>query len=96
MFVCGIDDLLYSVHIGGKRRNDDPCILMVCKKRIKGPAHRSLGSRKAQPLCIRGITHQCKHALLPELCKALQVNGITEYRRIIHLKIPCMHYYTGR
>ena len=30
--VCRIDDLLDTVYVGSKRRNDDPVVLVLCKK----------------------------------------------------------------
>ena len=96
VLISGIDDLLYTIHIRGKGRYDDPRILMLRKKTVNGSSYRPLGGRKAEPLRIGGVTHQRQHALSAKLRKTLQINDIPEYRRIIHLKISGMHYHAGR
>ena len=88
--VSRVNNLLYTIHIGCKGSNDDTGILVLLKQGIKGLSHCLLRRRKARTLCIRGITHQCQHTLFADFGKALQVNGISEYRCIIHLEIPGM------
>ncbi len=95
-FICRIDDLLYPVHIGRKGRHKDTGIFVLLKQGVKGLAHCPLRGRKSRPLRIGGVTHQRQHALLADLRKAGQVNGIAEYRRIIHLEIARMHHRPHR
>ena len=64
---------------------------MLFKKRIKRSSDRPLRWRKACPLCIRRIAHQCQYTLFTDLGKTLQIDGISEYRCVIHLEISGMH-----
>ena len=63
---------------------------------IKCPAQRPLRGRKARPLGIRGFTQEREHALFADLREALQVDGISEHRRIIHLEVARMDHGSGR
>ncbi len=69
---------------------------MLLKQNVKGLTDRALRRCKAGTLRIRGITHQRQYTLFTDLGKALQVNGITKDRCIIHLKVTGMHNNTGR
>ena len=94
IFICRVDDLLHAVHIRSKRRDDQSCILMLRKNMIECDTHRSLRLCKSFSLRICTIRHQRKYAFLSNLGKSLQIDGITEYRRIIHFEVPGMHDYS--
>ena len=61
------------------------------ENRVEGPAQRPLGGRKARPLRVRGFAQESEHALPSDLRKALQVDGIAEHRRVVHLEIARMN-----
>ncbi len=94
--IRGINDLLHTVHIGCKGRNDDSRILVLRKETVEGPPHCLFGRGKSQPFRIGRITHEREHALPADLCKTLQINGITENRRIIHFKIAGVYHNARR
>ena len=94
--VCCIDDLLHTVYIGREGGNDNTCSLIFIEKVVKYMSYCTLRHGKARTLCIGGITHNCKNTLAADLCKTLQVNGITEYRCIIYLEVSCMHHNSNR
>ncbi len=95
-FISRIDNLLYTVHIGSKRGNDDSGIGVIRKNIVKGLSHRAFRIGKARPFRIGAVTHQRQHALLADFAKPLQVNGIAEYRRVVHLKVSRMHHNSCR
>ena len=96
IFIGRIDDLLYTVHIGCKRCNDDPCIFMLCENIIKRLTNGTLGHRKSFSLCIGTIAHQCQHTLFADFSKTLQIDRISEYRSVIHFKVTGVHHDTCR
>ena len=59
-------------------------------------SHCTLGHCKSRSLCIGTLTHQCKHTLLADLCKTLQIDGISKYRCIINLKVSCVYHDSYR
>ena len=69
---------------------------MFFKQIVKGLAHCLFGRCEAGALRVRGIAHQCKDSLSAKLRKPLQVNGITEYRCVIYLKVSCVDNNTRR
>ena len=92
VFIGRIDDLLHPVHIGGKGRYDDPGILVFRKYIVKGLTHGALRHGKSLTLRIGTVAHECQYAFLSDLRKPLQVNGISKYRCIVHLKVACVHH----
>ena len=90
------DDLLHTVYIGSKGSHDNAVVRMLCKNRIKGLSHAALGHGKAGTGGIGTVCHHGKDALLSQLCKALQVNGIAKYRRIINLKVAGVEHNADR
>ena len=91
VFISGIDDLLHTIHIGCKCRNDQSCIGMLRENIVKCHTDCSLRRGKARSFRICAVAHQCQNAFLSKLRKTLQINGIPEYRCVIHFKITCMH-----
>ena len=59
---------------------------------VKGLSHRPLGHGKAWALRVRAVAHQSQHALLADLPEPLQIDGIAEHRRVIHLEISRVHH----
>ena len=96
VFIGRIDDLLDSVHIGSKGSDNDPVIPVFGKNIVKSLAHGPLRHGKPFSFCIGTVAHQGQHTLLADLRKSLEINGISEYRSIIHLKIPCMDHCSRR
>ena len=96
IFVSRIDNLLHAVHIGGKGRDDEPCILMLRKDMVKCDAHRALRLRKSAALGIRTVGHQREYALLSDFRKPLKVDGVSEHRRIVHLEVSCVDDHARR
>ena len=87
-----VNDLLYAVYIGCKSGNNDSVCLIFIEKIIKYMSHRTFRHGKSGSLCISTVTHQCQYSLSSNLCKTLQINGISEYRSIIYFKVAGMHY----
>ena len=87
-----VNDLLYAVYIGCKSGNNDSVCLIFIEKIIKHMSHRTFRHGKSGSLCISTVTHQCQYSLSSNLCKTLQINGISEYRSIIYFKVAGMHY----
>ena len=96
IFIGRINDLLHSVYIRGKGCDNDPGVPMLGKNIIKCSAHSTFGHGKALSFRIGTVAHQRQNTLLSDLCESLQVNGIPEYRSIIHLKISCMDHCACR
>ena len=96
VFIGRIDDLLHPVYIRRKGCNNDPGIPMLGKNIIKRPAHSAFRHGKALSFRISTVAHQSQDTFLSDLCKSLQVNGIPEYRSIIHFKVSSMNYCARR
>ena len=96
VLVRGADDLLHAVYIRGKRGHNDAVILMLCKNRVKRAPHRAFRHRKSRPDRVGAVAHQSQHALFPQLCKALQIRRLAEYRCVIDLEIACVDNNPGR
>ena len=96
VFISRIYYLLHTVYIGSKGSHDNAVVRMLCKNRIKGLSHAALGHGKAGTGGIGTVCHHGKDALLSQLCKALQVDGITEYRCIIDLKVASVEHNADR
>ena len=94
--VCSVNNLLHTIHIGRKGRNDDSGCTVLIKKIIKYMSHCALGHGKSRSLRIGTLTHQCKNALLTNLRKTLQIDGISEYRCIIDFKVSCVYHNSHR
>ena len=94
-FIGRIDDLLHTVHIGGEGSHKNSGVFVLLKQVVKGLAHRLLGRGEAGSLRIGGITHQSQNALLAQLGKSLQINGIAEHRGIIHLEVSGVDHHAG-
>ena len=90
IFISGIDDLLYPVHIRGECSNNDPLLLMLRKKGIKPFSDRCLTHGVARTHSICRITEYRQHTFLAQLCHSPKVHGIPVYRCIIHLEIAGM------
>ena len=82
-----INNLLHTVHVGGKRRDDQPAVPSFCEKALKGFTHLPLAFCVARTLRIGGIGEQAEHALLPDLGKPGKVNHLAVNRRRINFKI---------
>ena len=91
-----IHDLLDTVYVGSKRRNDDPVVLVLCKNRIKGLADGALRHRKSRTDRVGTVAHQRQHAFLSKLGKTLQIRRFTEYRCVIDLEIAGVDDNTSR
>ena len=65
---------------------------MLRKNVVKGNAHRSLRLGKSLALRIGTVAHQSQHAFFADLCKSLKINGVSEYRRVIHLKVSGVNH----
>ena len=96
VLVGGIDDLLNPVHIGCEGRNDDPGVRIVRKDIVEGPSDRALGLGEAWPLRVRRIAAEGQNPLLPDFGKTLQVNLVSEDRRVIDLEVAGMDDRPGR
>lgn len=59
-------------------------------------SHRTLRHGKSRSLRIGTLTHQCKYTFLSDLCKALQIDGISEYRCVIYLEVSCVYHDSYR
>ena len=94
--VCSINNLLYAVHIGSKRCNNDSCSLIFIKKIVKNMTNCTLRHGKARTFRICRIAHKGKNAFPSDFRKPLQINGISKYRSIIHLKVSCVHHDSHR
>ena len=94
--VCCIDDLLYTVYIGCKCRDDDPCASVFVKKAVKHFTNCTLRHGEARTFCIGTVAHQGQDTLLADLSKTLQVDRISEYRRIVNLEVSGMDYNSCR
>ena len=92
IFISRIDDLLHTVHVGSECGDDNTGIFMLRKNIVEGFSHGALGHRKARPLRIGAVTHQSQNAFLSQLSKTLEIDGITENRRIVHLEISRMDH----
>ena len=90
VILCLIDDLLYTVHIGGECSDNDPLSLRPLEQLFKAAANSAFRACKAGTLCIGGVAHQCQYTLFTDLGKTLQIDRITKYRCIIHIKVTCM------
>ena len=42
VLICRVDNLLHTVYVRCKCRDDDSCVLMLCKNMIKRNSHRTL------------------------------------------------------
>ena len=91
-----IDDLLHPVHVGGECRNNETLLPVLRENQVERPADGLLRHRKSRPLRVRAVAHQGQHTFLSDLGKTLQINGITEYRRVIYLEIARMNDCSGR
>jgi len=58
---------------------------------VKNAAQSPLGWCKAGSFGVSAVAQQSQYAFFPDFCKTLQIYGITEYRCIIHFKVPCMN-----
>ena len=87
VLVSGVDDLLHTVHIRRKGRDDDAVLLVFRKNEVKGATHGLLGHGKARADCVGRIAENCEHAALSELRHALQIRRLAEDRRVIDLKV---------
>ena len=96
VFVCRVDDLLYPIYIRRECCDDNSRIFMLCKQIIDGFSNGPLGHGKPFALRIGTVAHQSQHAFFTDLRKSLKINGITKYRRIIHLEISRMNNNAGR
>ena len=96
VLVGGIDDLLHTVDIGRKGRNDNPRILMLGKNPVDGHTDGFLRLCIARALCVGGVTHQCQNSVLSKLRETLQINGISVNRSVIHLKISGVYHDSHR
>ena len=91
-----VDDLLYAIDVGRKRRNDQARFCMLCKYLIKFHAHRTFRHRKSRMLRIGGVAHKGKDPLPSDLREPLKIDRIAEDRRIIDLEISCVEEHTRR
>ena len=69
---------------------------MLCKNVVKCNTYRTLRLGKSRSLRIGALTHQCKNALLTDLRKTLQIDGISKYRCIINFKVSCVYHDSYR
>ena len=65
---------------------------MFRKYIVKGLSNRALRHGKSLALRIGTVAHQCQYTFLSDFRKPLQVNGISEYRRVVHFKVTGMHH----
>ena len=93
--VSSIDDLLHSIDIRSKRRDDDTCLFMFLKQGIKDRSKLFLRRCEARPFCVGAVAHQCQHTFFSKLGKTLQINRISIDRRIIYLEVACMNDDAG-
>ena len=63
---------------------------------VCGVAHGAFRHGKARPQGVGGVCHQGQDSCLSQLCKALQVYGVAEYRRIVHLEVSRMQDHACR
>src|SRR5699024_2139732 len=90
ILISRINNLLHSFYVRRKGSNNDPGIPVFRKNIIKGLSHRPFRHGKSFSFRICTVTHQGQDAFFPNLRKSLQINGISEYRGIVHFKVSCM------
>ena len=71
-------------------------ILIVCENLIKGLTDRLLRHGKSRALSVRTVAHQRQHTFSSDLTETLQIDGISEYRCVIHLEVSGVHNNTCR
>ena len=96
VFVRRVHHLLNPVHIGSKGGHDDAPVLVLRENGVKCLSHRTLGHGESGTDGIGTVCHQGQHALLAQLRKALQVNGIPKHRRVVNLKVSCVQHGSHR
>ena len=66
-------------------------ILVVRENLIKGLADRLLRHGKSRALSVCTVAHQRQHTFSSDLTETLQIDGISEYRCVIHLEVSGVH-----
>ena len=95
-FICGIDDLLHTIHIGCKGCNNDSLMCMITENTLKCFSDLSLCHGKSRAFCIGTVAHQRKYAFFTDLTKTLQINGISVNRCIIYFKVTGVYHGSCR
>ena len=96
VLVSGIDDLLHTVHVGSECRDDDSRILVFLEELVDGLSDRLLRRRKTRTLRIGGVAQKRKNTFSSQLRESLQVDRISEYRRIVDLEVARMDHDSRR
>ena len=94
--VCSIDDLLYTVYVRRKSRDNDSVCLIFIKKIIKYMTDRTLGHSEAASFSVGTVTHQCQYTFLTNLSETLQVDRISKYRCVIYFEVTGVNNDTSR
>ena len=96
VFISRIYHLLHTVYIGSKGSYDNPTAGMLGKDGVKGFSHAALRHGKTGSGSVGTVCHHGKNALFAQFRKALQIDGITEYRGIVDLKVACVKHNAYR
>ena len=92
VFVGGIDDLLYPVHVGSEGRNDDPRVAVLLEELVDGLSDRSLRGRKAGALGVCGVAKKRQDSLSAQFSESLQIDRVAVYWRVVDLEVARVHH----
>ncbi len=94
MGVRGVDHLLDTMHVGGKRRDHDAA-LGLGEQAIQHGADLHLGHRETGDLRVGGVHHEEVQALLADARERPQVRDAAIERQLVHLEVTRVEHGSG-
>ena len=84
--VCGIENLLHAVNVGGEGRNDNPSFTR-CEDVGNDRANLALGGNEPGDLGVGGVNHEQVHSLLTQSGKRAQVGDPSVHGQLVHFEV---------
>ena len=85
---AGIDDLLYTVDVGGEGRNDNPLVGVGHEDVIQRSAYLPFGGSEARLFHVGGFAHQQQHAFSAVFPDTGQIHHFPADGRNVQLEVP--------
>ena len=93
VFGAVVDDLLYTVYVGGEGGHDHPLGGVVHEDQIQGCTYLPLGGGESGPAHVGGFAHEEQNALLAVFADAGQIDHVAVDGRYVDLEVTGVEHH---
>ena len=87
---CKLQNLLNSVHVGGKGGDDDSAVGVFHKQLAQRGGDNHLAHRVTRPFHVGGLGKQKQNSLVAYFRKAVEIHRLAAYRSVVYFEVARM------